>query len=82
MMGDRAKAAGFDHVDDYVKAVMSSGKKELQAGLSFLRSANLVVPLRAKDWKTLALRYNGPNYALNRYDRRLATAYAEAVQAQ
>ena len=31
--------------------------------------------LGAQDWASFARGYNGPNYAINRYDTRLAAAY-------
>src|SRR5690606_7984441 len=36
----------------------------------------LLQPLRRKDWARFARLYNGPGYAQNRYDEKLAQAYA------
>ncbi len=32
--------------------------------------------LRNKDWKIFAEKYNGPEYAKNKYDQRLRKAYS------
>jgi hypothetical protein len=33
--------------------------------------------LRAHDWPTFAKRYNGAQYAVHKYDERMAAAYAK-----
>ena len=34
----------------------------------------MLAALQSKDWKTFARLYNGPGYAQNRYDEKLAKA--------
>lgn len=42
-----------------------------------LADPRLVKALRGKDWATFARIYNGPNYAANKYDTKLAAAYKQ-----
>ena len=44
---------------------------------SFLKANDLTVPLRSRDWASFARAYNGPVYAKNKYDVRLAGAYEQ-----
>jgi hypothetical protein len=37
----------------------------------------MLTALQAKNWAEFAKRYNGPAYAQNRYDEKLAKAYAK-----
>jgi len=80
-MGQNYKSMGYDYIDRYIVDVMSSGRKELEATVQFLKSAGLVERLAAKDWAGLARRYNGPNYKANGYDEKMAAAYDTEKQA-
>lgn len=42
-----------------------------------LADPRLVKALRARDWATFARIYNGPGYAANKYDTKLAAAYKQ-----
>ena len=44
--------------------------------LRFIHANRLTSLLHARDWAGFARRYNGPAYAKNRYDVRLAAAHA------
>jgi peptidoglycan hydrolase-like protein with peptidoglycan-binding domain len=41
----------------------------------FLSANGIAVSLRAHDWASFARRYNGPNYAINRYDVKLGSQF-------
>ena len=43
--------------------------------LRFIEKAGLVEVMRACDWRNFARRYNGPAFARNNYDTRMAAAY-------
>lgn len=43
--------------------------------VNFIYSCNLGRYLQSKDWTTFAKLYNGPGYAQNKYDQKLAKAY-------
>jgi len=75
IMGENFAAAGFSGVQDMVAAMLQSEDQQLAAMGSFLTNTNLRACLQAHDWKTFARGYNGPNYAINRYDARLNAEY-------
>jgi len=75
IMGENFAAAGFQGVEDMVAAMSQSEDQQLAAMGSFLASTKLQASLQAHDWTTFARGYNGPNYAINRYDVRLNAEY-------
>lgn len=75
IMGSSYRQAGYQFVDDYVRDVMSSGRKELEAAASYLRNNALLPPLQQKNWLELATRYNGPKFAQD-YAAQMEAAYA------
>lgn len=51
---------------------------QLQTFVRFIQAdPRLLKALRAKDWATFARIYNGPGYAANKYDTKLADAYKQ-----
>jgi N-acetylmuramidase/Putative peptidoglycan binding domain len=75
IMGDNCKLAGFKNVEDYVAATVAGEPEQLDAFVSFVTNTNLDDELRRLDWVGFARGYNGPAYAVNKYDRKLAAAY-------
>src|SRR5581483_1844079 len=71
IMGTNYARAGFASVEDMVTAMCESEDQQLAAMGSFLISTSLHHSLQAHDWSSFARGYNGPNYAINRYDIRL-----------
>jgi hypothetical protein len=71
IMGENFQAAGFSSVEDMVAAMCRSEDQQLAAMAGFLIHCGLQTSLRVHDWTSFALGYNGPNYAINRYDFRL-----------
>lgn len=71
IMGENFELAGFQNVEDMVAAMSRSEDEQLAATGSFLSSTRLQVSLQAHDWTSFARGYNGPNFAINRYDVRL-----------
>jgi N-acetylmuramidase-like protein len=76
ILGDNYKACGFDSSQAFVDAMYSGAPAHLDAFVAFLKANKLDAPLRAKDWKAFARGYNGPAYAANKYDQKMAAAYA------
>jgi hypothetical protein len=74
-MGFNYKAAGFPDVESMVAAMSGSEDAQLSAMGEFLNATGLAPSLQAHDWVSFARRYNGPNYAINRYDVRLNSEY-------
>ena len=66
--------AAFD-VIDYVARSKRSEAEHLQAFGEFIKSTKLLKPLREKRWADFARGYNGKNFAVNQYDKRLENAY-------
>lgn len=71
IMGENFSTAGFPTVDDMVAAMSQSEDAQLAAMGNFLAAGKLRAALQAHDWTTFARGYNGPNFAINRYDVRL-----------
>jgi hypothetical protein len=74
-MGNNHKMVGFDSAEDMVKDAMASEANQLKQMAAFINSAGLLDELKNKDWAGFAKGYNGPAYAKNAYDAKLATAY-------
>ena len=71
IMGENHALAGFADVEQMVAAMSESEDQQLDAMSNFLVGSRLNIPLQAHDWVSFAHGYNGPNYAINRYDIRL-----------
>ena len=76
VMGFNARAAGFADVEAMVAAMCDSEDAQFGAVVGFITSKNLSKYLKQEDWAGFAARYNGPDYAKNHYDARLAKASA------
>jgi hypothetical protein len=77
IMGDNFIAAGFPSPQGFVKAMTRSEEAQLQAFVSFVRNrTSMAEALRHKNWAAFAKAYNGPGYAKNQYDTKLASSYA------
>lgn len=76
VMGFNYKVCGFGSVKEFVEYLKTGQEAHLDVFLRFI-SANpkRIEALRAKDWATFARLYNGPRYAENKYDIKLARAY-------
>ena len=77
IMGSNFAQAGFADPESMVAAMSDSEDKQLLAFVAFLQANRFDRHLRAHDWASLAQGYNGPNFAVNRYDTRLAQAFAQ-----
>lgn len=75
IMGMNFAEAGFGDVDDMVVAMVGSEDEQFLAMGKFLTKTGLAASLRAHNWAAFARGYNGPNYAINRYDIRLNAEY-------
>lgn len=75
IMGFNFALCGFTSVDAFVKAMNESESAHLAAFVEFVKSKGLDDELQRLDWKGFARGYNGPAYAKNAYDTKLAAAY-------
>lgn len=76
ILGANYKMAGFASVDAMVAALCETEGAHIGAFIRFIQARGLVAALRAKDWGAFAAGYNGSAYRANRYDEKLAAAYA------
>jgi hypothetical protein len=77
ILGQNHKACGFDTSQEFVDAMWTGGAgAHLDAFVAFIKANKLDGPLRDKNWKAFARGYNGPAYAMNKYDQKMAAAYA------
>ena len=77
VMGSNYKMVGCPSVQDMVKEAAESEAGQLRQMAGFIKSAKLVTALKNLDWVAFAKGYNGPGYAKNAYDKKLAQAYAK-----
>ncbi|WP_337186566.1 N-acetylmuramidase family protein [Phenylobacterium sp.] len=76
IMGFNFKACGFADVHAFVGAMNRSAADQLAAFTDLVLAWGLDDELRDRRWAAFARRYNGPRYAENGYDRKLAAAFA------
>ena len=80
-MGFNYQPCGFLNVAAMVEAMRDGEGEQLIAMANFILYLRLDRYLRTKAWASFARGYNGPGYAANRYDTKLAIAYARHAQA-
>lgn len=74
IMGFNWKQCGYDTLQQFINAQYTAAG-QLDSFVRFiLADSRLVRAIRAKDWATFARIYNGPGYAANKYDTKLAAA--------
>lgn len=80
IMGFNHRLCGQNTIDAFVADMNSSGELQLKSLLNYLESRSMLTYLERKDWAAFAIRYNGPGYAKNKYDKRLQQAYDRSVK--
>jgi N-acetylmuramidase/Putative peptidoglycan binding domain len=76
LMGFNHKACGHATVETFVDAMVSGEPAQLAAFVAFIKARKLADELVRLDWEGFARGYNGPAFAANQYDRKMADAYA------
>lgn len=76
VMGFNYAYAGFDDVEAFVAAHHAGADEQVRAFARFISRPPFLKALRACDWTQFAEAYNGPGYAQNRYDEKMAAAYS------
>lgn len=78
VMGFNHSVVGYSDVKSFVEAMHRPGGNQLSAVMEFCKNNNLLrhVQGSSKNWASFARGYNGPGYAQNAYDKKLADAYA------
>lgn len=83
IMGFNFAALGFPDVDTFreVIAAQDEAREHLDMFVQFILVNDLDDELRDRRWADFARIYNGPGYAANRYDVKMAAAYAKHAAA-
>lgn len=83
ILGSNYRRAGFESIQEFVNGMMRDADSHLRAFVNFVASdAKIANALRAHDWQAFALRYNGPGYVSNKYDTKMAAAFARHAMQQ
>jgi len=77
IMGFNHESVGFPTIQGFVNAMYQGEREHLMAFVMFVLKNGLAPALRRGDWAAFARGYNGPAYAENKYDVKLAAAYAK-----
>jgi hypothetical protein len=75
IMGSNYKLAGCASVREMLSEACESEAGQVRQMASFIKNAGLQDELQKKNWAAFARGYNGPGYAKNAYDVKLAQAY-------
>lgn len=75
IMGMNYAQCGCKDVDEFVGKMKSSEEDQLMLTIKFLKNNHLCSALNTHNWASFARSYNGPSYAANKYDIKLAQAY-------
>lgn len=75
IMGFNFEACGYTNLQDFVNDMYESESKQLDAFVEFIaHDARLRAAIKSGDAAAFAKAYNGPNYAINKYDQKLIAA--------
>lgn len=75
VMGAHWQWLAYDSVEALVAAARSGVAGQLDLMARFIEKSGLDLALRNRDWVGFAVGYNGPQYRLYAYDRKLREAY-------
>lgn len=76
ILGVNHSLCGFEDVDGFVRFLVPDEGRQLEAFVRFVQARGLDAPLRERRWADFARGYNGSGYRQNRYDEKLAQAFA------
>lgn len=78
IMGYHATNIGYKSVQAFYRAMQASEDDQLFAVIKFIQAdPRLLKALKTADWTTFARIYNGPRYAENKYDVKMAKAFVK-----
>jgi len=74
-LGNQFEELGFESATDLVEYMTEGGMAaQIKVLIAEIKAKSLIKALNTKDFVTFARRYNGPAYAQNQYDTRMAAA--------
>ncbi len=77
IMGFDYAVCGCSSVEQFVESINRSEGAQLDLFAQFIKHNKLDKALREHNWAEFARGYNGPSYAENKYDQKLAMSYAK-----
>lgn len=77
IMGMNYAQCGCKDIEEFVDKMKSSEEDQLMLTIKFLKNNYLCDALNNHNWASFARSYNGPSYATNKYDTKLAQAYSK-----
>ncbi|GAB3099424.1 N-acetylmuramidase domain-containing protein [Lysobacter terrae] len=77
IMGFNYPYCGCADVEAFVAQQYESATRQLALLVKFVSRPPFLPALRSRNWKAFARGYNGPGFAANGYDKRLADAYEQ-----
>jgi hypothetical protein len=80
IMGFNHVQCGFNLLQSFINAMYKDEDSHLLAFTNYIIATHLDDELREKDWAGFARGYNGASYHKNKYDTKLALAYAKFSQ--
>ena len=75
IMGFHATKLGYSSVSQFVEEMKKHERNHLEAFGKYISIFGCLVHLKNKDWAKFAKCYNGPAFAQNKYDEKLAKSY-------
>jgi len=76
ILGENYAMCGYDSPEAMVGAFMDDAEHHLEACVQFLIASGIADDLVAHRWAVVARVYNGPGYAKNSYDTKMAARFA------
>jgi len=76
VLGQNWRSLGYKSAWDFAYQQSLSVAEQLEAFIEFVEVNGLAEKLRRNDWRGFARGYNGPAFAQNRYDVKLAQRFA------
>lgn len=80
VMGAHWQWLGFTSITALVNLCRSGAEGQVELMARFIEKAGLADELQRRDWAGFARGYNGANYKTNRYDTKMAAAYARRAK--
>jgi hypothetical protein len=77
IMGAHWQWLGFASAEEFEKTVQSGFSGQLAVMFAFMRKSGVIPHLRRLDWSAVARIWNGPKYAVNKYDIKMKQYYEE-----
>jgi N-acetylmuramidase len=75
VLGLNYKAAGYNSIDEMIADYRKGERQQLASFVRLIVAWGLDDEMRNQQWAAFAKRYNGPQYAVNQYDIKMAKAY-------